>query len=66
MRDYWCKFLDMGGHVTGAEQIKATDDEAAIAKARVIFDSGLITRYEIWNGQRLIHRETRRRGSAYR
>lgn len=66
MQDYWCKFLDMGGHVTGAEQIKAMDDEAAIAKARVIFDSGLITRYEIWNDQRLIHRETRRHGSPYR
>ena len=63
MRTYWCRFLDAGGHVYGAEKLEAEDDAAAIAKARIIHAHGIGNGYEIWDGQRRIHRETHRRAT---
>ncbi len=37
------------------------DDAAAIARARIIHTHGIGSGYEIWDGQRRIHRETNRR-----
>jgi hypothetical protein len=60
MTTYWCKFLDAGGHVYGAENLEAADDAAAIAKARVIHAHGIGNGYEIWDAKRRIHEPHRR------
>ena len=56
MTDYWCKFFDAGGHIYGAEKMRAADDVAVIAKARIIHAHGIGSGYEIWDNKRLVHR----------
>jgi hypothetical protein len=59
MISYWCKFFDAGGRVFGAETLAAEDDATVIAKAHVVFASGMGSGYEIWDGTRLVRRVTR-------
>ncbi len=66
MTSYWCKFLNARGHVCGGEKMEAADDAAAIAKARVIFATGLIDSFEIWEDHRLAYRQSRKHASVYR
>ena len=65
MPHYWCKFFNAGGHVFGNEKMEAADDAAAVAKARVVFATGIVGGYEIWHEKRLVHREDNRGGSKY-
>lgn len=64
MTTYWCKFLDAAGRVFSAELLDAEDDAAIIAKARVIFVSGIGGSYDIWDGKRLVYRVRRQREIA--
>ncbi|MCH8615828.1 hypothetical protein LZ016_06910 [Sphingomonas sp. SM33] len=53
MSAYRVYCLDGAGKVWAAEWIEAEDDSAALAAAREINGA---TRYEIWEGQRLVGR----------
>jgi hypothetical protein len=61
MTTYWCKFLDAGGNVFGGEVLDEADDTAVIARARVIFASGIAADYDIWDGKRLVYRVRRQK-----
>jgi len=59
MITYWCHFLDAAGHVFGTEAMRAKDDAAAIARAKVIFAHGIGSGYEICDGERVVLRQGR-------
>jgi hypothetical protein len=48
--------LDGAGRISAAEWIDAADDEQALSTARAQSKSG---GYELWDKQRLVHRERR-------
>lgn len=60
LKSYECIFLNAGGKVAGSVELTAADDAAAIAKARVVFATGLIHSYQIWDVERLVHHERSR------
>jgi hypothetical protein len=60
MKSYECMFLDAAGKVAGSVELRAADDAAVIVKARVVFATGLIHSYQIWDVERLVHYERSR------
>jgi hypothetical protein len=57
---YWGRFLDSSGRVICAETMCAIDDEMAIEQAYIIAEGGVITHFEVWDGDRLVGRGRRR------
>ena len=45
--------------------MEAANDAAAIARAHVIFAHGIGSGYEMWDGERLVHREEHEPQYAY-
>lgn len=54
---YEVRFKRNGGDVYTTDTFEADDDASAIETARRIFRSGIGNGYEIWLGDRLVHRE---------
>ncbi len=52
---YRAQFLNHGGHVFRTEHFDAENDDAAKARAKHEFRSGIGMGYEIWEGDRLVH-----------
>jgi hypothetical protein len=59
---YWCKFFGLSGRIAGGERLEAADDNAAISKTHVLYATGLLSRYEIWEDKRLVHNKQVDRG----
>jgi len=55
--EYWCRLFDLGGRAIGAEKLEAAHDQAAINRARVIYQTGLLSSFELWHNDRLVHRQ---------
>ncbi len=59
MTTYWCEFFDASGRIFGTEPMRAENDAAAIARAKVIFAHGIGSGYTIRDGARVVLRESR-------
>ncbi len=52
--------LDGRGHILAREEYEASDDDDAIAKARVLFAARAhYSGFEVWQLSRVVHREER-------
>lgn len=56
---YRIRFIDHSGRVFGTEEMRCANDDEAIDEARRIHRHGIGKGYEIWEGDRLVYRETR-------
>ena len=56
---YRLYFLDSGGRITAAENLEADTDGGAIDKARRVFAGTDFFGFELWQGSRLLHKESR-------
>jgi hypothetical protein len=54
---YWSRFFNSKAAIATSEQIRAQDDAAAVATARLIAMSGDYAGLELWEGKRLVWRE---------
>ncbi len=59
MSCYRIRFTDHSGRAFGTEEMVCASDAAAIEQARRIHRHGIGKGYEIWDGERLVYRETR-------
>jgi hypothetical protein len=57
MTTYGCKFFTpMTGRLFGIETMEAADDAAAIAQASSLLAHSIGGSFELWAGERLVHR----------
>ena len=54
---YHVHFITHGDYIFGTTGFEAADDQAAIRQADKELRSGIGKGYEIWQGERLVHRE---------
>ena len=54
---YQVRFFNHGDHTVGSDSLRAADDDDAIRRARIRFTSPFGRGHEIWDGERLVHRE---------
>ena len=54
---YQVRFFNHGDHTVGSDTLRAASDEDAILRARIRFTSPFGRGHEIWDGERLVHRE---------
>jgi hypothetical protein len=59
MSRYRIRFIDHSGRAFGTEEMMCASDTAAIEEASRIHRHGIGKGYEIWDGERLVYRETR-------
>ena len=57
---YGVNFLDNGGNIYATHYIECGDDEAAIGAAHNLNVLPRLGRFEVWNGECLVHRHPRR------
>lgn len=57
MSTYYVHFVDHGEHIYATERIRCRDDADAIATAHTIDFPNIGAGFEVWDGQRLVHRE---------
>jgi hypothetical protein len=57
MLEYRVEFLDHGDNVRGRDWFEAKDDGTAIAHACRAYRSGIGKGFELWQGERRIHKE---------
>jgi hypothetical protein len=54
---YQVRFFNHGDHTVGSDSIRAESDEVAIRYAKRMLQTPFGKGYEIWDGERLVHRE---------
>ena len=53
---YHCLFVDHGDNVYSRASFHADDDDAAVVYARTVYDNSIGKGFELWQGDRLIHK----------
>jgi hypothetical protein len=56
---YDCRFIDHGDNVYSRASFHADHDDAAVDYARTVYHHGIGKGFELWQGDRLIHRHVR-------
>jgi hypothetical protein len=56
MAIYRIEFVDSSGNVSGIEKMERTSDDEAVEAALFIYAPRLGSGFDVWDGDRLVHR----------